>query len=186
MPYIPKEDRPQYDVRVDELAEELRSLGSNDAMVGPLSRIVSALAWPLVKQAFPLLGKPPSYGPGDTLRPILVIDLTEKLVPLNNDARVGAFNYIVSRLTWQLCGHGGGERRYARMNMVVGALDCVRSELKRSFAGIGGFSTDAYACLCAVVGALGSAKSELERRIVAPYEDEKIEESGDVEIRPGD
>lgn len=76
MPYIPQEDRPQYDSLVDELAEMLRSLGSNDAMVGPL-------------------------------------------------------NYIVSRLTWQLCGHGGGERRYARLNAVVGALDCAKSELKR-------------------------------------------------------
>ncbi len=76
MPYIPQEDRPQYDALVDELAEKLRLLGSNDAMVGPL-------------------------------------------------------NYIVSRLTWQLCGHGGGECRYARLNAVVGALDCIKSELKR-------------------------------------------------------
>lgn len=99
MPYIPQEDRVQYDALVDELAAKLRSLGSNDAMVGPL-------------------------------------------------------NYIVSRLTWQLCGHGGGECRYARLNAVVGALDC--------------------------------AKSELVRRIVSPYEDAKIAEAGDVEIRPGD
>ncbi len=182
MPYIPRDDRSQYDAEVDKLAEELRSLGTNDAMVGPLSHIVSALAWPLC----PLVGKPPTYGPVDLVRPFLVKALAEKLVSLNNDARVGAFNYIVSRLTWQLCGHGGGERRYARMNIVVGALDCVRSEMKRAFAGKNGFSTDAYACLCAVVGALGSAKSELERRIVAPYEDEKIKEAGDVEIHPGD
>lgn len=99
MPYIPQEDRPQYDALVDELAEKLRSLGSNDAMVGPL-------------------------------------------------------NYIVSRLTWQLCGRGGGECRYARLNAVVGALDC--------------------------------AKGELKRRIVDPYEDIKIGEAGDVEIRPKD
>jgi len=93
MPYIPQEDRVRYDTLVDELSEKLRSLGSNDAMVGPL-------------------------------------------------------NYIISRLTWQLCGHGGGECRYARLNAVIGALDC--------------------------------AKSELSRRIIAPYEDIKKTEAGDV------
>ncbi len=182
MPYIPKEDRSQYDTLVDELAKKLRSLGSNDAMVGPLSCIVSTLAWSLC----PLLetDESPSYGPVPSKGwRTLVRSLAKKLYPLSNDAMVGALNYIVSRLTWQLCGHGGGERRYARMNIVVGALDCVRSELKRAFAGKNGFSENACVRIIAVVGALGSAKSELERRIVAPYEDEKMVKAGDVDVR---
>ena len=183
MPYIPQEDRPQYDTLVDELAEKLRSLGSNDAMVGPLSYIISAISWPLCNLF--AIGNPPSYGVvqrhlcGD-----LVKSLTEKLVPLENDTMVGALNYIVSRLTWQLCGHGGGERRYARMNIVVGALDCVKSELKRAVAKDHGFSKMAYIRISAVVGALDCAKCEFQRRIIAPYEDEKIESAGDVNILP--
>lgn len=37
-----------------------------------------------------------------------------------------------------------------------------------------------YQAINDVVGALESAKAEFQRRIVAPYEDRKIEENGDV------
>ncbi len=37
-----------------------------------------------------------------------------------------------------------------------------------------------YEHLNAVVGALDSAKAEFQRRVVAPYEDKKIAENGDV------
>ena len=37
-----------------------------------------------------------------------------------------------------------------------------------------------YACFNAVVGALESCKLEFYRRVVAPYENTKIEENGDV------
>lgn len=37
-----------------------------------------------------------------------------------------------------------------------------------------------YEHLNAVVGALDSAKAEFQRRVVAPYEDQKIADNGDV------
>lgn len=37
-----------------------------------------------------------------------------------------------------------------------------------------------YEVLNGVVGALESAKAEFQRRVVAPYEDRKIKENGDV------
>ncbi len=37
-----------------------------------------------------------------------------------------------------------------------------------------------YEHLNAVVGALDSCKAEFQRRVVAPYEDKKIDENGDV------
>lgn len=37
-----------------------------------------------------------------------------------------------------------------------------------------------YAVLNDVVGVLASAQAEFQRRIVAPYEDQKIQENGDV------
>jgi hypothetical protein len=37
-----------------------------------------------------------------------------------------------------------------------------------------------YEHLNAVVGALDSCKAEFQRRVVAPYEDQKVEENGDV------
>jgi len=51
-----------------------------------------------------------------------------------NDAMVGRLNYTVSRLAWRLCGHGGGERRYARMNAVGGALAMASQEFYRRIA----------------------------------------------------
>ncbi len=54
---------------------------------------------------------------------------------LPEDALPGALNYVVTRIAWQLCGHGGqGKRRYARMNAVVGALECTKLELYRRIA----------------------------------------------------
>ena len=37
-----------------------------------------------------------------------------------------------------------------------------------------------YQAINDIVGALDSAKAEFQRRVVAPYEDKKIEENGDV------
>jgi hypothetical protein len=51
-----------------------------------------------------------------------------------NDAMVGKLNYAVSRLAWRLCGHGAGERRYARMNAVGGALAMAAQEFYRRIA----------------------------------------------------
>jgi hypothetical protein len=74
-----------------------------------------------------------------------------------SEQQAGDLNYVISRLCWSLCGHSPenyqnalkvGERRYAQMNEILGALE--------------------------------AAKLELYRRIVSPYEDEKIEENGDV------
>ncbi len=67
----------------------------------------------------------------------------------DNDKIAGMLNYVISRICKDLCDpQCGGERRYARMNMIVGALE--------------------------------SAKTEFNRRVVAPYEDEKISSEGDI------
>lgn len=69
----------------------------------------------------------------------------------NNDQLCGELNYIIFRLAKMLCDQEmwGGERRYARMNAIIGAIE--------------------------------SAKAEFQRRIIAPYENEKMDENGDIE-----
>lgn len=78
--------------------------------------------------------------------------IDELLNELNNASEEelpGEFNYIVSQIIWQLCGHRGyGRRRYNRMNAILGVIE--------------------------------AAKLEFYRRIVEPYEDEKIEQKGDL------
>lgn len=39
-----------------------------------------------------------------------------------------------------------------------------------------------YAVMAVVSSALGEAQAEFRRRVMAPYEDEKIKENGDVEL----
>ena len=41
---------------------------------------------------------------------------------------------------------------------------------------------ESYARMATVSSALGEAQAEFRRRILAPYEDRKIEENGDVEL----
>ena len=75
----------------------------------------------------------------------------EILNGLPENELAGSLNYAMTRILWQLCGHGVGKRRYARMNAVIGAVEC--------------------------------AKLEMYRRVVALYEDEKIQSAGDVAPR---
>ena len=57
--------------------------------------------------------------------------LVKELDALPEDKMVVCWNYCSSRLTWGLCGHGAGRRKYVRMNGVVGALMCAMLELNR-------------------------------------------------------
>lgn len=61
--------------------------------------------------------------------------------------------------------------------MTVGELNFQFTVLSLDYLNTHGVD---YARLNDVVGALESAKAEFQRRVVAPYEDTKIEENGDV------
>ncbi len=50
----------------------------------------------------------------------------------SNDKMAGMLNYVVSKICKNLCDpQCGGERRYARMNMIVGALESAKTEFSR-------------------------------------------------------
>ena len=59
----------------------------------------------------------------------------------------------------------------------AGELNYLVSHLAKAYIGAKGMR---YEHLNAAVGALESAKAEFQRRVVAPYEDKKIVENGDV------
>ena len=63
----------------------------------------------------------------------LIDQLIEKLVNSNNNELSGELNYIISQICWQLSGHNNihGERRYSRMNAIMGSLECAKMELYR-------------------------------------------------------
>jgi len=68
-----------------------------------------------------------------------------------NDNICGDLNYIIFRLAKILLDPSrGGQRRYARMNMISGVL--------------------------------ANVDKEIYRRLIAPYEDQKIESDGDVGV----
>lgn len=58
--------------------------------------------------------------------------LIEKLKSKSNDDLSGQLNYVISRLAWSLCTEKN--MRYARMNTIIGALDCVKMEFYRRIA----------------------------------------------------
>ena len=78
----------------------------------------------------------------------LALKLIDKIT--SNDNLCGELNYSLFRIIKIITNPGviGGERRYARFNAILGALEC--------------------------------CKQEIYRRMVSPYEDEKIKENGDV------
>ena len=59
----------------------------------------------------------------------------------------------------------------------AGDLNYLISVMAKSYIDVKGLR---YEHLNAVVGALDSCKAEFQRRVVAPYEDSKIEDNGDV------
>ena len=59
----------------------------------------------------------------------------------------------------------------------AGELNYLVTRLAKAYVAAKGLR---YEHLNAVVGALESAKGEFQRRVVAPYEDKKIAENGDV------
>ncbi len=72
------------------------------------------------------------------------------------------------------------ERRYlgkpGSVPLTAGQLNYVITRLLQEFLG----ETPNYRLFNEAIGALEAAKLELYRRMVAPYEDKKIKENGDV------
>jgi len=65
-------------------------------------------------------------------------------------------------------------------NFEVGHLNYVFTVILQAFLKCGGKVTPCYSDLNGAIGALEACKLEMVRRMVNPYEDKKISESGDV------
>ncbi len=77
--------------------------------------------------------------------------LIKNLIEMDNeDMLPGMVNYCISKMLWSLCGKGHPE------------------------------GVRRYHRMNAMIGALQCAQLELYRRVIAPYEDKKIKESGDI------
>lgn len=90
-------------------------------------------------------------------------DLIRRLNGLSNDELAGDLNYI-----------------FFRLSIMLSTSDVQKGI---SNASISSVPIDlGYARLATISGALSEAQAEFRRRIIAPYEDEKIQESGDVKV----
>jgi len=63
---------------------------------------------------------------------------------------------------------------------MCGRLNYAVSRVMWRLCGHDGHGVRRYGRMNAVAGAIESAKAEFQRRIVAPYEDEKIQSAGDI------
>ena len=90
-------------------------------------------------------------------------DLVRRLADLPNDKLSGDLNYIFFRLAIML----------STSDVRAGISNKPLSEVPIDLG---------YARLATVSGALSEAQAEFRRRVMAPYEDEKIGLAGDVEL----
>ena len=90
-------------------------------------------------------------------------DLIRRLSHLSNDELAGDLNYI-----------------FFRLSIMLSTSDVQKGI---SNASISSVPIDlGYARLAIISGALSEAQAEFRRRIMAPYEDKKIYENGDVKL----
>ena len=67
----------------------------------------------------------------DNLDPIINMFLPQ-FEGLENDDLCSVVSYIISKMTWELCGHNDtGHRTYARMNAIMGVLKGAPDEFYR-------------------------------------------------------
>jgi len=58
--------------------------------------------------------------------------LVDMIKDLSNNKLAGTLNYIISRLTWKLCGFNkSGKFSYSRLNTVAGAMELAKLEFQR-------------------------------------------------------
>lgn len=180
MPYIPQEQRPEIDAIVDPLVRRMAEMAEwgNYTTAMCLRAAIMRISQGLC------LGYLPHTPASPWLRDSDVDPLIELLNAVgDNDEITGRLNYAISRVVWSLCGHcGRGVRRYARMNALHAAIDLARDDFRRWFSPP--CVHRAENCLAereyVVIGAVGLAQAEFRRRMVDPYEDEKIRDAGDV------
>jgi len=171
MPYIPQEQRPEIDAIVDLLMGD--NFSHNDMVANTLGDIILRLAQGICLGT--RVGRSAQH-PTDSL-----VELLDAVG--DPDEIAGRLNYALSRIMWRFCGHDGrGVRRYARMNAVYSAIDFAHDDFRcwvreaRVTQGVLAGRDHA------VNGAIGLAKAEFRRRLIDPYEDEKIESAGDVAL----
>ena len=85
------------------------------------------------------------------------------ITPVSRESFVPALNLLKTRIEYN--------------GITPGDLNYLITKIVHMYVEDKGLS---YTFLNDVVGVLESAKAEFQRRVVAPYEDKKIEENGDV------
>lgn len=96
-----------------------------------------------------------------------------KILPANLDLRAGDLNYVLSMISWGLCGYAP-ERKPAKY--------CLRSFIKGGLwrALLSNQNTLTGAEYVFFAGVITDVIDEMYRRCTAPYEDYKMQDSGDI------
>jgi hypothetical protein len=160
MPYIKQEQRDVIDKEIDAFIIDLKGEPTNRDRIRSLAELVCA-----VSRQFD-----PAYIGGCQILSSYLVTLYEAVasIPEFDSEWPGILNYILSRVSAGLI----GDSKYSRINLMMGILDKLQTDTVPA--------TDDADNALHLRGVFKCMEMELYRRLVAPYENSKIEANGDV------
>jgi len=156
MPYIKQKMRSIVDPHIEKLVE--RALRQGNITPNRIGNIIDAITLCAYQGRVPHMNRS-SYVPIDTM---ICRDLIRSIIELPTEALYGALNYSITRFL--MLAVVNGDMRYNKLQAVVEALEEARHYVNEK---------PLRALLICV-------ENEFYRRVVAPYEQRKLIENGDV------
>jgi hypothetical protein len=178
MPYIKKENRPKYNAINEQIMGLIPATDSPLTQASKVASYVSFLIREIKKISKPHLVYSPQYtkSTGTEQKLALYAMKIARTLPSKMEDMAGELNYSLSHLCWGLCGDAPNRpsARYCMRAFIKGAL-------KRAFfANLPYYTDEEYIFFS---GVLDDVIVEIYRRRTAPYEDQKIEECGDLWVQ---
>jgi len=180
MPYIKKEDRPKFDVLVDKLLEIIPTDADDIVICEHTGYAISQILGKFIG-IYDIVGNENMFNCNyfESKRKEEIITVAECLaaeitLSRNMIQQSGELNYVFSRLTWGILGDAPNRSsaRYGVRVFLKGCLQEIIASLK-PYYGYNRYYLMAKAVLTDVI-------DETYRRKTSVYEDEKIEQNGDV------
>jgi len=157
MPYIKQEMRDIVDPHIEKLIERAKRAG--DITPNRIGNIVDAITICTHQGRVPQMNRQ-SYTPLDTM---ICRDLIRAIIEeLPADALYGVLNYSITRFL--MLAVVNGDMRYNKLQAVMEALEEARH----------------YVSEKPLMALLTCIENEFYRRVVVPYEQQKLAENGDV------
>jgi hypothetical protein len=176
MPYIAKVDRPKYELLISTVMDSIYQKGAAPMVQAEgLGYFIEALIQSLRKISNPQLKFEFHFfvGSGSEAKFREYAAALARILPVQIESRAGELNYVLSTISWGLTGDAPDipSARYCGRSFIKGALWRALLSNLNSFDG---------AEYIFYTGVITDVIDEIYRRRTAVYEDQKIQEQGDL------